>query len=143
MAPEPDRPCILIIDDEIQMRYYLKTLVGSLKMRAVLARDGEEGLEQLENVRPDLIILDIMMPNKGGVRVYQHLIHNPDLAAIPVIFFSGVDKSTFLHFLKMVNAGNPEKLPEPAHYIPKDADAGCLIDEICQILEQGEGRNST
>ena len=60
---------VLIVDDEIDMRMFLTTLMETNGYSTVRARDGAEGLEAALTHRPDLIILDIMMPKEGGVHI--------------------------------------------------------------------------
>jgi CheY-like chemotaxis protein len=124
------RPIVLIIEDEIHMRFYLMTLVKSLGFEAVLAKDGVQGLDRLKAIMPSVIILDIMMPNKGGVVVYQELITTPEYKAIPVVFFSGVDRNAFFHHIKMLKLNVDHDIPEPEIYIAKDADPEYLKEVI-------------
>ena len=113
---------ILIFEDEMQIRFYLKTLIESLGFEAVTAKDGVQGLEILKEITPSAIILDVMMPNMGGTQVYKELVSRPGLQDIPVIFFSGVDRSAFYHYIRMLNASLPYPVPEPSIYVAKDAD---------------------
>lgn len=116
------KPKILIIDDEMQMRFYIMTLVKSLGFDPVLAKDGIQGLDILTDIKPVAIILDIMMPEKGGALVYQELVSNSELSHIPIVFFSGVDRKAFFHYIKMLNINFESKIPEPEYYVAKDAD---------------------
>lgn len=95
MEQEKEKPRVLIIDDEMSMRFYLMTLVKSLGFEPVLAKDGVQGLELLKNIKPAVIILDIMMPEKGGAIVYQEIVTHPEYKTIPIVFFSGVDQKVF------------------------------------------------
>jgi CheY-like chemotaxis protein len=130
MTREKDRPKILIIDDEMQMRFYLMTLVKSLGFDPILAKDGVQGLDILEDIRPAAVILDIMMPKKGGALVYRELVTHPEYQTIPVIFFSGVDRPAFFHYIKMLNLNREHDIPEPAIYVAKDADPEYLKEVI-------------
>jgi len=126
MIQKTDRHKVLIIDDEIQMRFYLMTLVKSLGFDPVLAKDGVQGLDVLTRIRPAAIILDIMMPEKGGAIVYQELVTHPDFKTIPIVFFSGVDRNAFSHYIKMLNLNLEHNIPEPEVFIAKDADSEYL-----------------
>ncbi|MCF8126142.1 MAG: response regulator, partial [Desulfotignum sp.] len=64
---------VLIMEDEMDMRFYLMTMVKSLGHEPVLAQNGIQGLDMLAKERVDLIILDVMMPEKGGGLVYKEL----------------------------------------------------------------------
>ena len=136
---KPDRsvPKVLIIDDEMPMRFYLMTLVKSCGYEPVLAKDGVQGLDQLRQIKPAAIVLDIMMPEKGGAIVYQELIADPVWSGIPLIFFSGVDKQAFLHHIKMLNLNiKTDKIPDPGIYIAKDADPEYLKRVIKTCVEK-------
>ena len=136
-GPAGPVPKILIIDDEMPMRFYLMTLVKSCGYEPILAKDGVQGLDELTRVKPAAIILDIMMPEKGGAIVYQELISHPAWSSIPLIFFSGVDKRAFLHHIKMLNLNvTAEKIPEPGIYIAKDADPEYLKSIIKTCVEE-------
>nr|NJM01782.1 response regulator [Desulfobacula sp.] len=80
---------VLILEDEMQMRFYLMTLVKSLGFEPILAKDGSEGLDILKQVKPSALILDIMMPKKGGCLVYREISARPEFKDLPIIFFQG------------------------------------------------------
>ncbi len=124
---------VLIIEDEMQMRYFLMTLVKSLGLEPVLSVNGIKGLSVLETMTPDLIILDVMMPRKGGALVYQELMTRPDLNTIPVILYTGVNRDAFLHYIKMLNANLGIKIPQPEYFVEKNVDPQYLksIIEKC------------
>ncbi|MEZ5360668.1 MAG: response regulator [Candidatus Zixiibacteriota bacterium] len=81
---------ILIIDDELDIRNYLETLFKSEGYETVTAVDGVEGLKKLEAESPDLITLDLQMPNNTGTDFYRKMHRNETLGKIPVIIISGV-----------------------------------------------------
>ncbi len=95
---------ILIVDDEIDMRVFLSTLLETNGYSPVATRDGKEGLTKAKEIEPDLIILDIMMPGEGGVHMYRQLKTDQILNKIPVIMLSAVARKTFSHYMKMLNA---------------------------------------
>jgi CheY-like chemotaxis protein len=131
MALEKEiKPRVLIIDDEIQMRFYVMTIVKSLGFDPVMAKDGMQGLDILTDIKPAAIVLDIMMPNKGGSLVYQELVNNPELNHIPIVFFSGVDREAFLHYIKMLNINLENKIPNPEYFVAKDAEPEYLMEVI-------------
>lgn len=76
---------VLIIDDDEVSRYLLKTVLGQAELRFSEARGGQEGLRRASEVRPDLIILDLAMPDLSGFEVLSKLKENPRTANIPVI----------------------------------------------------------
>ena len=106
------------------------TLVKSLGFDPKLAKDGVQGLGILTDIKPAAIILDIMMPQKGGALVYRELASHPEFKTIPVIFFSGVDQKAFFHYIKMLNANLEHNIPEPGIFVAKDADPAYLKEVI-------------
>ncbi len=131
-----NKTTILIVDDDMQMRFYLMTLVKSMGFEPILTKDGRMGLEKLKEITPDGIILDIMMPDKGGAQVYKELVSNLEYKKIPVVFFSGVDKDSFFHYIKMLNINLDHKIPEPQFYVAKDADPEYLKEVIKKSLKK-------
>ena len=125
---------ILIIEDEMDMRFYLTTLIKTSGFIPVVARDGKEGIEKARDVRPDLIILDVMMPEKGGALVYRQLKTDTSFKDIPVIILSAVMKNTFYYYLKMLNLEEDIDIPHPNAYIEKPPDAQFLLDTIHSLI---------
>lgn len=121
---------ILIVDDEMDMRLYLSTLLESHGYRPLTRRDGKDGLVSIREDRPDLVLLDIMMPGDGGVKMYRRLKGDPALTDIPVIMLSAVTASSFRHFLTMLNAQQATPVPEPDYYLEKPVDHDQLIQLV-------------
>jgi CheY-like chemotaxis protein len=134
--PDSDKSArtVLIIEDEMDMRFYLMAMGRSLGLEPILTRDGVQGLSALCTKRPDLIILDVMMPEKGGGLVYEELKTNPLYKDIPLILFSGVDYNSFVHYIKMVNMDNRIKIPFPKYYVEKSADPDYLKEVIKKCI---------
>ena len=125
---------ILVVDDEMDMRFYVTALLESNGYQALAMRDGKTGLQQAREDRPDLIILDIMMPGDGGVKMYSRLKTDPALSDIPVIMLSAVAEPSFRHFLAMLNTQNAQPVPDPAAYLEKPLDHARLLDSIRQTI---------
>ena len=125
---------ILIVDDEMDMRIFLKTLLETGGFLPFVTRDGIEGLQKAGEVIPDLIILDVMMPGEGGPQTYRRLKTDPKLSKIPVIMLSGVKRDSFFHYLKMINAGTGGKIPLPLAYFEKPVNHMELMKLIQSVL---------
>jgi CheY-like chemotaxis protein len=132
------KPLILIVDDEMDMRIFMSTLFETSGFKAVTARDGKQGLAKACENRPALIILDVMMPGEGGALMYKALKADPRLADIPVIMLSGVNQTSFRHYLKMLNAQSATPVPDPEAYMEKPPDPEALLQLARSVL----GRNS-
>jgi len=81
---------ILVVDDEADVRTFLRTLLKKHGYEVVLATDGFEGLKILKEEKPDLITLDLMMPKQSGTDMYRKLQRDKELVKIPVIVISGL-----------------------------------------------------
>ena len=121
---------ILVIDDDREMVAFLKLLLEDNGYRTVTAVDGQEGLERIRSEHPDLVLLDITMPEKSGVRFYRDVRGDPALAAIPIVMVTGVaiDFKKFIHSRKQV--------PPPDGYLPKPVDRVKLLETVARLLER-------
>ena len=118
---------VLIVEDELDMRIFISTLLETSGYQPILTKYGGEGILKAREIVPDLIILDVMMPGEGGVQMYRQLKTDHALMNIPVILLSGVGKKTFEHYLKMMNARREDSIPEPSAYLEKPPEADDLI----------------
>ena len=76
---------VLIIDDSPDMGHLFKEMVQLLGYNALVSRDGEEGLHVARLEKPDVVLLDVMMPTKNGWQVYEEL---RLFSTVPVIFLT-------------------------------------------------------
>jgi len=81
---------ILIIEDEEDIRNYLKVLLEKEGYETITASDGVEGLEVAKRETPDLITLDLQMPKDTGTDFYRKMHRDEKLAGVPIIIISGV-----------------------------------------------------
>jgi len=79
---------ILIVEDEEIMIDLLQKKLTKEGYEVSVARDGEEGLKMMKKAKPDLVLLDIVMPKKGGFEVMEEMEKDPELKKIPVIVIS-------------------------------------------------------
>ena len=81
-----DRPKrILIIDDEQDIRTYLSTLLGDQGYETIQAKDGVEAMQDVQKDPPDLITLDISMPEKSGIRFFREIKTDNRWKHIPIV----------------------------------------------------------
>ena len=126
---------VLVVDDELDMRTYITTLLETNGYKPVSAINGVEGLEIARREKPALIILDVMMPKESGINMYRELKNDPELSNIPVIILSALSKKTFFHSQKVLDEYKEEKIPEPATYIEKPPEPEELLEEIQNCLK--------
>ena len=78
---------ILIVDDEPEFAKLIKTRLTSEGYLVDTAKDGQQGLDKVKAC-PDLVILDVMMPNLGGIEFAKIIKESPETAKIPIIFLT-------------------------------------------------------
>ena len=83
---------VMIVDDEPDLRAIVRLTLKSIGLEVLEAENGRRGLELLRQARPDLIILDIMMPEMNGVEFCRHLIDDDHIDDIPLILLSAVSE---------------------------------------------------
>ncbi len=81
---------VLVVDDEKDVRVYFSRLLQENGFCVSCAGNGEEALQAVEKEKPDLITLDLSMPESSGVNFYKTIKSRPDLSGIPVVFVTGV-----------------------------------------------------
>ena len=84
---------VLVVEDDPSVRGLLQTLLVAEGYTVSTASDGLGGLGQMAATRPDLLLLDLVMPDLGGVRVIQELREDPELARIPVLVVTGHEEA--------------------------------------------------
>jgi len=85
---------ILIVDDEPNIVISLEFLMKRENFAVSVAVDGEEALRKIAEIRPDLVLLDIMMPKKSGFEVCQEIRANPAWASIKVVMLTAKGRDT-------------------------------------------------
>jgi twitching motility two-component system response regulator PilH len=85
---------ILIVDDSPTERYYLTDILVKHGFAVSTADNGEEALLKMRADRPELILMDVVMPGANGFQVTRSIARDPDLAAVPVIICSSKNQET-------------------------------------------------
>lgn len=118
----------------MHMRLFLKALLETGGYSVTICRNGEEGMSAVREKKPDVVILDVMMPKEGGIQMYRRLKGDQELREIPVIMLSGVSRPTFLHSLKMLSFGAGHGMPEPEAYVEKPPEPEAFLDSVHSVL---------
>jgi CheY-like chemotaxis protein len=79
---------ILVVEDEPAIADVLLLVLEAEGYKVVLATNGQHGLQQLSEVKPDLVLSDLMMPVLTGAEMYHKMQSNPDMSRIPVVLMS-------------------------------------------------------
>ena len=123
---------ILIVDDELEQIDYASAVLEEQGYIPMGAADGAEGMEKVKAERPDLILLDIMMPEKGGIAMYRELKEDQGTRGIPVIIVTGVTRGQ--RFEESIMGGQELVIPPPEGYIQKPMKPETLIDLVDRLL---------
>jgi len=93
MEINPSEYKVLIVDDVISNVLLLKVLLTNKKFNVVTAGNGAQALEQVKKEKPDLVLLDVMMPDISGFEVAQQMKADPEMAEIPIIFLTALNST--------------------------------------------------
>jgi two-component system, OmpR family, response regulator VicR len=117
---------LLYIEDEQEMIELVRLILARKGFEVLGANGGREGLEAVRNLRPDLVLLDLMMPDMDGWDVYQQMKADEDTQKIPVIVVTAkaqsIDKVLGLHIAKVDD------------YISKPFSPQELVESIEKVL---------
>ncbi len=119
---------VLVVDDEPDARDFLTTVLEDNGYAVVVANDGTEAIAKLEESPPDLVTLDITMPEKSGVAVYRKLKEEEELQGIPVIIITGISDD-FKQFIS-----SRRKVPPPEGYISKPVDHADFLKMVDELI---------
>lgn len=124
---------ILVIDDEPDMLTFLCTLLEDNGYVTCTATDGEEGMQKVKSEKPDLISLDLLMPNKTGIKMYRELRKDEATKGIPVVMVTGFGQGDVpsMDFKKWIHE---RAIKAPEAYIEKPVNAAELLDAIKKAL---------
>lgn len=120
-------PKILVVEDDTDLRRMIKTMLASVG-EVTTAVDGTEAITLLNNnLDPDVIVTDLMMPRMDGLQLVKEIRANPKIANIPVIVLTA--KGTPMDVISGINAG-------ARHYLTKPFKASELIDKVTKSLRK-------
>ena len=121
-------PHILVIDDDEMVCMMLSDILGKEGFEIVVASNGREGLEQCRDVRPDMILLDVMMPEMDGFAVLDVLRTERELSQIPVIVVTAKELTSIE---KQRLSGKAQSLMQKGAFNEQD-----IVDQMLKVLNQ-------
>ncbi len=125
---------VLVVDDDPDVRLFSVTVLEENGYTPLEAEDGESGLKKIKAEKPDLVILDVLMPRQSGVRLYRELKTSKALKDVKVIILSGIAKKTFMRSQKALTEFGGAEIPEPEIYLEKPVEPDELADVIKKVL---------
>ena len=144
---------VLVIDDDQNTVKYLSVVLDEHGYEPDHAYDGEEGLEKIKETKPDLIVLDVMMPKRSGFTLFKLLKKNEELKDIPVLMLTGVSGlleeqeaqaadetserpyDSLRESLKRVIRGmRADGLVKPEMFVDKPVDIPAFVAKVQQLI---------
>ena len=125
---------ILVVDDEMDLRTFISTLLESNGYKVNVAENGEQGMAKVREKKPALITMDVMMPKESGIKMYRDVKTNEEFKDIPVLVISGLARKTFLHSQKVLDKFKNQVVPEPDGYIEKPPEPEELLGEVRRLI---------
>jgi twitching motility two-component system response regulator PilH len=122
---------ILIIDDSPTEVHVFRNMLLNNDLEVSVARNGEEGIEKAIEIKPDCILMDVVMPGKNGFQATRDLSRNPATSTIPVIIITTKDQETDKIWGMRQGAKD---------YIVKPANEQDLIARINRVLGSDHGQ---
>jgi CheY-like chemotaxis protein len=125
---------VLVIDDESSVLAYLETLLQDNGYDTVCAENGRVGFEKAKSEKPDLVCLDITMPEESGIRFYRNLKDDPELGSTPVVIVTAVtgdggDPEPFKKFIS-----TRKQVPPPEAFFSKPIDQEQFLETVAKVL---------
>ncbi len=123
---------VLIVDDEAPIRLLCRVNLEAEQMEVLEAGDGPSGLEAARKERPDVILLDVMMPGLDGWRVAEELLEDPATSSIPIVFLTA--RAELRDRARGFDLGGLEYVTKPFNPV----ELAPLIRELIARVEGGE-----
>jgi DNA-binding response OmpR family regulator len=128
-------PLVVIVDDEVDIVTYLRLALEEHGFRVATFYDAESAAAALDDMEPDAVCLDLLMPRHSGLSLYSAIVENPRLCSCPVIIISGLALRDDLPGL-LERAGG---LPMPKAFIDKPIDIDDFVSTIDSLLAANSG----
>ncbi len=116
---------ILVVDDDPDLLAVIKGVLSDEGYEVSIAPDGAAGLKSMAAGPPDLVVLDIMMPDLNGMEVFKKMKTHPTVATIPVIFLTALDERKYIRAALLAGANR---------YLTKPFENDDLIEAVRQTL---------
>ena len=123
----------LVVDDNPDVRRFSVAVLEENGFTPLTAEDGDSGLKMIKAEKPDLVILDVLMPLQSGVRLYRELKTARSLKDIKVIVLGEIAKKAFLKSQKALTEFGDADVPEPEVYLEKPVEPEELDEAIKKL----------
>ncbi len=124
----------VVIDDEPDTTTYFSTLLSDHGWRVRVATGADEGLALLNAERPDVLLLDLMMPDRGGLSILVAVRKDPNLASLPIVIVSGIQQALTADYHAFLARF---KHYQPDAYLDKPIDAAQMLSTLDRLTGAG------
>jgi CheY-like chemotaxis protein len=134
-------PKVLIVDDSLTVRKVVERILESRQMQVLQASLGTEAIERIQRDEPDLVVCDVILPDKEGYEVCQFVKSHPRLDRIPVLLISGIVNAAVIdHAARVGSAGVMQKPFSAEDLARKVSDLLGLVALAPPVTSPGNGR---
>jgi len=133
---------VLLVVDQMDLKVFLSNLLASVGYKTTFAANRTEGLGKTMTEKPDLIIIDMMMPTDQGIKLYRTLKSDDNLSGLPVIMLSSIERRTFFQCHKIQKIPSAQSLPVPEAYIETPPEAEELLRMVQTLMSPARQRRS-
>jgi two-component system, OmpR family, alkaline phosphatase synthesis response regulator PhoP len=123
---------VLVIDDEAPIRLLCRVNLEAEKMDVIEAADGPSGVQKARDERPDVILLDVMMPGLDGWNVAQQLLEDTSTSGIPIIFLTA--RAEFRDRARGLDIGGVDYITKPFNPL----ELAPLVQRLLDRIDRGE-----
>jgi DNA-binding response OmpR family regulator len=123
---------VLVIDDEAPIRLLCRVNLEAEKMEVLEASDGPTGLEKARAAKPDVILLDVMMPGLDGWQVAEQLLEDDATRSIPIVFLTA--RAEFRDRARGLDLGGIDYVTKPFNPL----ELAPLVEDMLKRVERGE-----
>ncbi len=123
-----DKKTVLVVDDEPDVVTFICTVLQDHGYEAISAEDGQQATDKVKEKRPDLISLDITMPEKSGVKFYREMKESDEYKDIPIVIVTGLAQD----FKKFISSRR--QVPAPEGYLSKPISKDDVIDAVKKLI---------
>jgi DNA-binding response OmpR family regulator len=131
-SPSVDGTQVLVIDDEAPIRLLCRVNLEAEGMQVLEAADGTKGLDLARDERPDVVLLDVMMPGLDGWRVAEELLDDDRTRTIPIIFLTA--RAEFRDRARGLDIGGVDYVTKPFNPL----ELAPLVRDLLDRIERGE-----
>ncbi len=125
---------ILVIEDESDVYDFFKLALEDAGYEVTVAPDAETAMASIHTKQPDLITLDLIMPNRTGVSLLGELRKSEEYKDIPIVVITGVDKATNQMYSHKDLFKKIKIIREPEAYLVKPVSSELLIETVAKVL---------